>query len=79
MVAAKRTPLPAIALLWLLVQGSPCPADTGASTDLLSAPERSWLAAHPCSLDARTPGVQLLKDFDSDRPVQATDILRSRP
>jgi len=46
-VAAKHTPLLAIALLWLLVQGSLCPADTGASTDLLSAPERSWLAAHP--------------------------------
>ncbi|WP_295412717.1 transporter substrate-binding domain-containing protein [uncultured Thiodictyon sp.] len=40
-------PLLAIALLWLLVQDSPCLADTGASTDLLSAPERAWLAAHP--------------------------------
>jgi two-component system sensor histidine kinase EvgS len=46
-IAAKRTPLLTLAFLWLLVQGWPCVADTAAPADLLTASERSWLAAHP--------------------------------
>jgi ABC-type amino acid transport substrate-binding protein len=46
-IDAKRTPLLTLAILWLLVQGWPCVADTAAPVDLLTASERSWLAAHP--------------------------------